>query len=97
MEEIEMTDDVYVIILSNGRAENVPPSYNWYDILIQAESAWRHSCSSSAIPEKLIKNGKIIVEKQLWYVASNYVIEKNHLVDKAYEQAKEMFPEPKGE
>jgi hypothetical protein len=44
-----------------------------------------------------MNDAKIIVEKQLWYVASNYVIEKNHLVDKAYEQAKEMFPEPKGE
>ena len=86
--------DVYVIIYSNGIAENVSSIYkDWFNILHYAEYQWR--TRSEPYPQMLMKNGKIIVPHELWNIARNYVLDREDAIEKAVLKIKEKYSEPK--
>ena len=86
-------NDVYVIIYSDGSAENVSRySNDWYSILEKVNA--EYLIKSEPYPKMLMKNGKIIVADALWLVGMNYVRDKHKAEQKAMTEVREKYPEP---
>ena len=78
----------YVIIKSNGTAENIPEGWTYLDILEKTD------CSGPVFPEILIKNGKVIVSGRLNDLVFRYNQKYWNLRREMLDQIRMAFPEP---
>ncbi len=84
----------YVIIDTRGRAENVKEEYGWHDILEHVYRIHLSAGGNQALPEMLLRDGKIIVPRALRSVACDYCRHSRTLIEAAAKEAREKFPEP---
>ena len=85
---------LYVIMYTNGKAENVKEGMTYYSILDKVYLEFCHAGTGQALPDKLFKNGKIIVKNGLTDIAYKY--SKYYLTakQKFEDDLKAEFPEP---
>ena len=90
------TNLLYVIMYTNGKAENVKEGMTYYDILDKVYLEFCHAGAGQALPDMLFKNGKVIVKTGLCDIAYKY--SKYYLASKQkfLENLKAEFPEPHG-
>ncbi len=84
----------YVIIDTKGRAENVKEDYRWHDILEHVYRIHSTAGGNQALPEMLLRDGKIIVPRALCSIAWDYCRLSRTLTEAAAKEAREKFPEP---
>ena len=84
----------YVIIDTKGRAENIKDEYAWHDILERVYRIHSTAGGNQALPEMLLRDGKIIVPRDLCSIAWDYCRLSRTLIQAAAKEAREKFPEP---
>lgn len=88
------TKHKYVLIYTDGRADNIQDGYDWVTILDYVNRRTNEGGSSSPIPNMLLRDGKIIVPEKIYEIAYEYVHYRQKLYDEAGARAKEAYPEP---
>ena len=87
---------LYVIMYTNGKAENIKEGMTYYDILNKVYIEFCHAGTGQALPDMLFKNGKVIVKTGLtdiaWKYSKYYLVSKQKFED----DLKAEFPEPHG-
>jgi len=84
----------YVIIFTDGRAENVKDTYDWYDILIQVGTHLESAGSQTALAHMLLRDGKIIIEKNLGQMGYDFLTKKRNAMNTAADSVRQSFLEP---
>jgi hypothetical protein len=84
----------YVIIYSDGRAENVKDGAGWYQILEQVGLHLSSAGSSTALANILMRDGKIIIAKDLAHMGYDYLNKKNRAMNVAADEVRKSFSEP---
>ena len=84
----------YVIILTNGRAENVKEGLGWFDILNQVADVFHSAGGNTPLGETLMRNGKIVVAEGLMDIAYRYRKADVAARNAALAEVQAQFPEP---
>ncbi len=85
----------YVLIYTDGRAENVKDGWTWYDLLMHVYAIHSGAGSNTPLPSAVLRHGRIIVESAICDTAWPYARQRRELFDAADREARESTPEPK--
>jgi hypothetical protein len=94
MSEPEKKDARYVVILTNGAAENAKAGHGYYDILADALVRVQHAGGQDALPNMLMRNGKVIILHGLHNIAWKYGEKRRAIWNAAEKELRDAFPEP---
>ena len=90
-----MTDKPrYVIIYTDGRAENVKEDWTWHLILDRIYNEVNAAGGNTPLPAMLIKDKKIIVANGLHDIGRKYGRRYREARERAVAGVKAEFPEP---
>jgi hypothetical protein len=84
----------YVIIYTDGRADNVKDGWTWHLILDMVYNHTQSAGSATPLADILIKDKKIIVPEKLWDIGYKYGRRYYEARSQAVDAVKTEFPEP---
>jgi hypothetical protein len=89
-----MTTHNYVIIYSNGHAENVSENVSWYGVLEKVGMHMSSARNSTPLAKMLLRDGEIIVDKDLAQIGYDYITNKRRAVDASINTVRRAYAEP---
>jgi len=84
----------YVAIDTAGRAENIKPEWDWFDILDWVSRTVGSAGGNTPLPDKLLLNGEIIVPADLHTMGWKYGQAQRYEYEQARQKVRAMFPDP---